>query len=415
MTCGCRKPAEAENPAVAQVVVESPKPVTFGEWTELVGTTQAMHNHVALVTSRVDGVVLDILPRGKKTDVAEGDIVDSDQVVVQLDDRLARANYDKAVAAQQEQIEQQSLAQIAIDQALIEVNRLDELAKSGRNGAGPNLGPLTTPIERQRADLALKSARAQKAAADAKVHQADVDVKALDLQLSLYTIRPPISGRLSQVRVVRGQNVTAGTVIADVVDLEQVDVLCYASPRTAKDLRVGLAARFKKEGEEENPANGRVTFIAPQALAETGNFPVKVRFENDEGDLSSNMIVHIELLTKSESDRIAVPESALLEDQDPPKMIIVELREVNGVKALRATKLDVEIGARGSIKNGEESQRVVEIVKLSYPKEEGDNQKASEPDGQKEDKKKPIDIRSVRIVVEGAQGLEDGDIVNIKK
>src|ERR1051326_1630874 len=176
---GCAKEKESESTPVAHVEVAKPKAEEFGEWTGLVGTTQPVPSNSALLTSPVEGRVLEILPEARRGKPAEGKWLEPDQTVVQLDARIARANRDKAAAALEDLSAQQQQAQIAVDQAQLEVNRLDELSKPPATSPKGSV-PLVSPVEKARADLNLKDAMSKKDAAVAKVKAATADLKTID-------------------------------------------------------------------------------------------------------------------------------------------------------------------------------------------------------------------------------------------
>src|SRR5207244_1176672 len=64
--------------------------------------------------------------------------------------------------------------------------------------------------------------------------------------------------------------------------------------------------------------------IAPSAQAETGNLAVKVRFPNKDVGLRLNTVARVEVQTQPDTERWIVPEAALLEDQEPPAVIVAE-------------------------------------------------------------------------------------------
>ncbi len=66
------------------------------------------------------------------------------------------------------------------------------------------------------------------------------------------------------------------------VNLDEIDVLCFAPRSVAAKLELNKEARIviEKENGQLDPSSprGKVVFIAVQAQPDTGNLAVKVRF-----------------------------------------------------------------------------------------------------------------------------------------
>ena len=110
-------------------------------------------------------------------------------------------------------------------------------------------------------------------------------MEALDEHLQQHTLTAPIDGRLGRLLVVIGQTLPAGTLVADVINVDQkIDVLCFVPPHVAKRLKKGQPARIGAVEDPQPTVNpeGIVEFIAEQAEVDTGNFAVKLRFPNNE-------------------------------------------------------------------------------------------------------------------------------------
>ena len=78
------------------------------------------------------------------------------------------------------------------------------------------------------------------------------------------------------MQVTPGQSIAAGTTVTDVVVANEINVLCYVPPHAIGRLVLGQPCAV----DARQPPTGEVVFIAAQAEAETGNFAVKVRFQN---------------------------------------------------------------------------------------------------------------------------------------
>ena len=386
----------------APVKWEGPRQLFLEEWTELVGTTQPLPDHAARVTAPVEGRVLAVLPASGGKPIVEGQEVSQGDVLVRLDDTVLIANRAKAEAAKKVLQAERDVAQLGVEQAALEVKRLSEL-KRQQDTQSPGRVQLVAAAELEKASLALKTTQANLRAADRKLEAAEKEEQALDLQIQLYTLTAPRNGRLGRVQVVVGQTLPVGAAVAEVVDIDsEIDVLCFVPAAEARKLQVGQPARIggvqKDATEVTADAEGKVVYIADQAEAETGTFAVKVRFPNRDLKLRASTVVRIRVLTRPGKACWAVAESALLEDQDPPGIIIVENVEVKKnpegkeEQTGQARRLQAVTGVRDRVLHQ------VEIVRLEDP-----------------EKKWHGDLEQALVVVEKGQGLQTGDAVKLEE
>jgi membrane fusion protein (multidrug efflux system) len=386
---GCQKvesPEEEEHAAPTKW--EHPEKGVLQEWADLLGTTQTLPNRLARVSAGIEGQVLEVLPGEGAKAVAEGQQVHAGQVLVRLDDHVVRANRDKLLAAENELEELARQAGLAVELARIEVERLDNLESGGRVAG---LVPVSK-VEREKARVTLLEAQSKQKAALAHQEAARAERKALEEQLSLFTLRAPIAGRLGLVHAVPGQTLAVGTVVAEVVDLDEIDVLCFVPASTVARLRLGQEARVGRAGEsdEEGTTAGKVAYIGAQAQAETGTVAVKARFPNRDLGLRANTLRQVRVLTGSKEARFTLPEAALLEDQDPPAVLVaVPEKNDKGEEVHKAHKYVAVVGLRDRAKHR------VELVGLRDPETRKDV---------------PID-EHMEFITEGGHGLEDGDLV----
>jgi RND family efflux transporter MFP subunit len=373
---GCRgePPSTSEEKHPAPVRAVAAEKAKLGEWTELLGTTQPLPTGSAKVTALVEGRVVELLGDGTKS-IAEGDLVAAGQVIARLDDRIARANRDKLVAGLADAEEQIRQAELARDLARIEVKRLKDL------GGGSGSVPLVSQIELNKAILLEKDAESKEKSAQAKKASLKAESDGLAVQLDAYALRSPIAGRLGLIQATAGQTLSVGAVVAEVIDLKQIDVYGLASPSIAAKIAVGQPAKL-------GDIVGSVVYVAVQAQPDTGGFAVKVRFPNPDLKLRANSIVRVAIGTQPEKERWVVPESAVMEDASPPYVLTADhVKDHVG----KVEKLTAELGVR------DRERRRIEIVSLKTA----------------EKKDEPID--DVLFIVEGGQGLRDDDEVKVEE
>jgi hypothetical protein len=105
--------------------------------------------------------------------------------------------------------------------------------------------------------------------------------------------------------------------------------------------------------------------------------------------------------TQPEAQRFLVPESALMEDEDPPSVVVVqdvtvEKKDDKEEKVGKAKKCHAVLGLR------DRSRRMVEIVALEDPEEDPK-------------KKIKLAVDKALFIIEGGFGLHDDDAVKVEE
>ncbi len=383
---GCRhdaKDAGAEDEAKPVVKVEA-RPIVrtaLDETVEVLGTTQPLKRLTARVTTAMEGRVAVILPsdvgstdskgalppeggtpKSPATEfpprsdhgppsakpAVEGQMVDRQQVIVRLDDSLARAAVAKAQGALAEAQATLAAQSAPGPQQLQAAEAALASAKSAREAAEAQLKRLKdveqlvgssqvadaqTAMERARADEHTAAARlaeqgklpaARKSAElQAKVKAAEADLTAAEIQLELTHVRSPIVGRLGQVSVYLGQSLPAGSPVATVTDLRQIEVQASVPAKHIRRVQVGQSATIVW-GDESAPESlpGKVTFVAQEIEAGSGSFPVVIVADNPDERLRSGLHVQARIVVHHVSNVLAVPQSAVIEETDEPFIFV---------------------------------------------------------------------------------------------
>jgi len=404
LALGCNRsapPAEEKTPP-APVKWHSPSQAALEEWTEFVGTSRPLPDRINRVSTLIEGRVASILGEANGTPLAEGQRVEKGTVIARLDETIVRANLASKEAQQAVSREEKSQTQLAVELAQSEVDRLKKLADQDA-ARPPAERRLVSPVDRLKADYALKDAESKLKGADAKLAAGLKEQEALQAQLKLHTISAQVSGRLGQLFIARGQSLSVGAAIAEIVDLsEQIDVWCYVPQSILRRLQIGQAAIT---GGFDNQASGAVAegeivYIAEQAEAETGSFLVKVRFSNKETALRANSVVRVRVLTKPGRECLSLPESAVGEDTEPPTVVIVT--DVKTVKNADGKENTVGVARRLKVVLGVRDRNLHQVEIVSVEDTETDPKK-----------KWHGEVKDALFIVEGGQGLQSGDAVKL--
>ena len=203
-----------------------------------------------------------------------------------------------------------------------------------------------------------------------------------------------------------GQTLAAGAEVAQVVDIEdEIDVLCFVSQHDAARLDVnqpaGLGGLDDKPDEVRTAdAAGRVVYYRRPSRAGDGLFRGQGALpqQGPQPARQRGAAAPRPDAARPGSD-LAVPEAALLEDQDPPSVIIVEElkteKNADGEDEQTGTvrRMRAKVGVRDRVK------KKVAIVGLKeHPEDPWQG-----------------DLDKVQFVTKNGQGLETGDSVRLEE
>ncbi|MBS0561032.1 MAG: HlyD family secretion protein [Proteobacteria bacterium] len=273
---------------------------------------------IAVLSPRIDGNIAAIL-------VQDNQFVRAGDPLIRLDDADWKARLDQARAAAAEaaaavttanrQIDQQhamidaagafiSQAQAELVRAAADASRATTLVGTG---AGSRQAADQAIADARKADAALRSAQAQKIAAEqllsvyqaqalqaeARKDNAGAQVRLAEDNLSYTVIRAPFDGYVGNRAAQLGQHVAAGTqLIAVAPPPAQLYVVANFKETQLKRMRPGQPVRLVADIDGDDPITGRVDSLAPATGAlfslmppenATGNFtkvvqrvPVKI-------------------------------------------------------------------------------------------------------------------------------------------
>jgi RND family efflux transporter MFP subunit len=296
---GCNRGTPPASTA-PQVVVAEVLSRQIADWDEYSGRFAAVDS--VDVRPRASGYVDEVR-------FHEGQLVKRGDVLVTIDQRPYKADYDRASAGV-------ALAQSQLELAELEAKRAQTLRTTG-----------AIPVEELDKRLSQRNqTRASVAAARAALESAA-------LMLSFTEVLAPIDGRVSRAEVTRGNLVTGGdsggTLLTTIVSVDPMYVyfdgdenayLRYnamareGSRRSSRDapnpVRVGLA------DETGFPHEGHIDFVDNQINPKTGTIRVRAVLENNLGLFTPGLFARVQLLGSGQYDAILVEDRAIATDQN---------------------------------------------------------------------------------------------------
>lgn len=347
--------ASDNGPAVTVHVVKAERRL-LSESVYALGTCEALLDKSAALTPAVEGQVSEIL-------VKHGERVKAGQPIVRLNSQMVEANLQEKISTAEGlkaslkllqtllRPEEQKGYQLAIDDAKVSLQKAEAAAERLRplreRGDIPKQQLFDAELAVKQAQLALEKAESQfkvamlgprsEAVEEAKSHiaTAEANVAVARRQLDLHTLRSPIEGVIDRINCKLGQTLAVGTLVAQIVDVKQLEVLAWLPAFDAARVHVGQTAEVRSDDALDRKNNatskaisGKVTFVGGSVDPETGNRPVRVLIDNrDEKSTTEHFAlgqtVTVSIAVREKADALVVPSAALYDSGDGLRLNVV--------------------------------------------------------------------------------------------
>jgi HlyD family secretion protein len=150
-----------------------------------------------------------------------------------------------------------------------------------------------------------------RAAAEAKVKQAQDRVNGLDTQLSYATIRAPFSGVITDQFQFQGEFASPGGKLFTIGDVSDVLVKAPIADSVAASLKVGDPVKVLPQDLPGEELEGTISLISPASDPQNRTVEIWVNLKNEGARLRANTAAKVVVSTQSASDVIVVPASAV--------------------------------------------------------------------------------------------------------
>jgi HlyD family secretion protein len=248
-----------------------------------------------------------------------GDVVEANFLLVEIDQRIPRNRLAEAEADLDAALARRAIAdtQMERSQTLIGLGTLSE-------------------TEYEQSQLEFANAKAQ-------VIRMEVALENAKIAMDDTEIRASIAGTIIARNVEPGsvissptQDVSGGSILLMMADLRTVQVRTLVDETDIGKIKRGMSTRVTVAAYPNQPFDGEVLKIEPQAIVEQNvtMFAVLIRLENSGGLLKPGMNAEVEILIDNRESVSAVPTIALRAESDIPTAAVMlglaetELREM---------------------------------------------------------------------------------------
>ena len=301
----------------------------------------------AKISSEVAGIVREVRVQ-LGTEVKAGD------VLVRLEPSELQFSLDRAESALR-QVE----AQLGIDRAQDKRPPPDEQIASVRQAIANrddarsaferaqqlNSRGLLTRADRDTADTRLKVADANYQAALDTVHSLKASLQdrrasyeLAQKKLADAVIKAPVAGSISERLVQPGEFIRENTPVATIVQMSPLKLKTAIQEKNASLIKPGQAVQFDVEAFANRKFKGTIAYVSPAVDQATRTFAVEALVDNADRQLKPGFFAKGVVLTRIDSQVLAVPEDAISTLAGVSTVYVIE----NG----KARQQQISLGAR---------------------------------------------------------------------
>jgi len=293
----------------------------------------------------------------KKLLIREGQHVQKDEILVELDDTPYKLKLEQEEAARLK-----ALSELLLDrffrqpETTTNQEEILNLKKAEENYLRAEKtfqeGLLAqSELEKARRDyeLALIGSglkRDEIIAASKGLTQAEVNVKIARLELEKTRLAAPFSGIVTQIKVAPGENIEVGREICTLVDLRQLKIEAKVLETEVGKIKEGREAQVRFSAYPDRVFEGQVAAISPLVSPTEKTCSVFINLDNPAEEIKPGMHAEVEIVTEVFARRLLVPQEAVLVRGGRPLVFVVE----NGLAKWRY------------IQTGEENEQYVEVL-----------------------------------------------------
>jgi RND family efflux transporter MFP subunit len=259
------------------------------------------------VYSKLNAIVDDLL-------VEEGDRLERGQVLLRLEDREIRNEYEQA--------------KISVGQARLALRQAEVRAQISANDYERALSlfeqQLTSQQEYDQAALANRTDSLASEEAQQQLTAAEARLEASAIQLEYTAIRSPIDGVLTSRLTDVGDRVNVNEELFKIDEFPPLWARIYVPEKNLPELRVGQKARIDLETFPDREFEGRIKLISPTVDASSGTLKVTIEMQQPGRALRPGLFGTVSIATNTRENAVAVPKKALVRERDLNYLFVVQ-------------------------------------------------------------------------------------------
>lgn len=200
--------------------------------------------------------------------------------------------------------------------------------------------------------------------AETNFRAAENRVKQARAQFENTLVKAPVSGTVDLITVNEGEFVGAGTPVARVVDLSNLELETDVSEKYLKDIKVGdpVEVSIPSLGLKQEE---KVLFTSQYINPENRSFTIKVGLKNSNALIKPNLLAEIKLKDYENPAALVLPSMAILKDLKGDYVYLAKAEDGGYIAQKQYVEIGRSFGDKSEIKAGLESGNRVIVAGAS--------------------------------------------------
>jgi len=284
-----------------------------------IGTLEA-HVH-ATISPKITGIISQVF-------VDQGDRVVKGQKLLTLDDADLRQQVDMAKA-------ELSVAQAGVEMTVSQIKSAEATQKQAKSSFDrmtrlqPSGAISVDALEKAReqldvAEARLSQAQTAKIEAEKLVVKNEASLRFAEAQLSYTVVTAPFDGLIVKRYRDPGDTVVPGSLVLDLVSLNELWVSAWVDETMLDKLKVGQIAKIVFLSDPKTKLPGKVVRIAPQVDTETREMLVDVSVDNLPQLWAIGQRAEVYIETGRKENAVVIPQRVIIWRQGQPGVFIID-------------------------------------------------------------------------------------------
>lgn len=156
------------------------------------------------------------------------------------------------------------------------------------------------------------------------------------------TVLAPIAGTVTDRQVGLGQYIQSGASnpVFTIGDLSTVWLIANVRETDAPLMRVGQPVEVRVLAFPGKVFKAKLTYVAPSVDPNTHRLPVRAEVENPDGGLKPEMFASFSIITGEETNRIGVPQSAVVYEGDTARVWVANADGTISARTIEAGRVN---------------------------------------------------------------------------